>query len=196
MLRQEKVGEIEGMTTLLKLFSCHFCCCSLILHFIVDYRRDESWLNLDTSLNVWLNDVFIGVAEILGEHFLNAGFCVLSFAFGPVATSSTLLLISKWAAITGSIDFILAFLSLAKSLNFFMTLISGNRSVVARAIALIIQVIMFMCTLALHGKFFLRNESCPSDALWLSTLSTAHIRLLGLRKVTPVEMRSTAWDSI
>ena len=165
MLRQEKVGEIESMTTLLKLFSCHFCCCGLIFHLIVDDRRDESWLNLDTSLNVRLSDIFIGVAEILGEHFLNASLCVLSFAFGPIATSSTLLLISKRAAITGSIDFILAFLGLAKSLNFLMPLISGNRSVVARAIALIIQVIVLMCTLALHGKFFLRNESCPGDAL-------------------------------
>ena len=79
MLGQEKVGEIEGMTTLLKLLSCHFGNCGLIFHFVGGDRRDESRLNLDTSLHVGLNVfiVFIGRAQILREHLLDASFGVI-----------------------------------------------------------------------------------------------------------------------
>ena len=195
MLCQKKVSKVKGMATLLKLFSCHLCRLSLIFHFISGNSRDESFLNLDTSLHVWL-DNFISVAKIFREQFLNASFRILGFAFGPITTSSALLLILRAAITSSIIDFILAFLSVANRLNYFMTLISRNCCMIARAIARIIQVIILMCTLTLHGKFFLWNESTPSDTLWLYTLPSAHIRLLGLRKVTPVKMRCAAWNSI
>ena len=81
MLGQEKVGEVECMTTLLKLLSCHLGLCGLVFHFVGGDRRDESRLNLDTSLHVGLTKVFIvfiGRAQILREHLLDASFGVIS----------------------------------------------------------------------------------------------------------------------
>ena len=155
MLCQEKVGKVKCMAALLKLSSCHLCRISLIFHFISGDRSNVSWLSLGSSLHVRLYN-FIGVAEILREKFLNASFGILVFTFGPISTSSALLLITERAAITGSIiDFILAFLGSANSLNFFMTIVSRNCCMIARAIALVIHIIILMCTLTLHGKFFL-----------------------------------------